>query len=111
MKYWLEQNGFDVLASEFSDFPYALDRDAIAAALKPIAGCDYYVLLVGTRVGQVLAEEDISVTRAEFRHARELRRKTGRPQMLHLVRREVYEARQGARPESVTAEDWPRIVS
>jgi hypothetical protein len=111
IKYWLEQSGFDVLASEFSDFPHALDREAIAAALKPIAGCDYYVLLVGTRVGQVLAEEDISVTRAEFRHARELRRKTGRPQMLHLVRREIYEARQGARPESVKAEDWPRIVS
>lgn len=112
MKYWLEENGFEVLASEWPDFPHALDREAIAAALRPIEDCDYYVLIVGTRVGQVLENESISVTRAEFRHARELRRTTGRPQMLHLVRREVYDARHGERPPTVAAdEDWRAIVS
>src|SRR5450759_6012088 len=93
VKFWLEDFGFDVLTSETPSFPHPLDRDAIAASLAPIADCDFYVLLVGTRVGTLIADEGISVTRAEFRHARALRRATGKPMMLHLVRAEVDAAR------------------
>ncbi len=109
MKYWLEQQGFVVFASESPDFPHALDREAVAAALAPIDDCDYYVLVVGARVGALVKNEAISVTRAEFRHARERRRTTGRPHMLHLVRREIYEARRTGRPASVSEEEWPAI--
>jgi hypothetical protein len=112
IKYWLEENGFEVLASEASDFPYALDREAIAAALAPIADCDYYVLLIGSRVGTIIKEGEekgISVTRAEFRHARNLRRRTGRPQMLHLVRRQVVAARLLGKPPALTDQDWSAI--
>ncbi len=102
MKYWLEQQGFVVFASESPDFPHALDCETVAAALAPIDYCDYYVLVVGARVGALVKDEGISVTRAEFRHARDRRRKTGRPHMLHLVRREIYEARRTGRPTSVS---------
>lgn len=109
MKYWLEQQGFVVFASESPDFPHALDRETVAAALAPIDDCDYYVLVVGARVGALVEDEGISVTRTEFRHARERRRTTGRPYMLHLVRREIYEARNRERPASVSEEEWPVI--
>lgn len=107
IKFWLEDFGFEVLTSESADFPHPLDRDAIAAALAPIAECDYYLLVVGMRVGALAADEGISVTRAEFRHARSLRREVGKPHMLHLVRAEVHAARHSAvPPRGLSAEDW-----
>jgi Domain of unknown function (DUF4062) len=111
VKFWLEDFGFDVLTSETPSFPHPLDRDAIAASLAPIADCDFYVLLVGTRVGTLIADEGISVTRAEFRRARELRRATGKPMMLHLVRAEVDAARRLGKPaRGLSDEDWAAIV-
>ncbi len=41
VKFWLEEFGFSVLASEWPDFPHALDQEATAAALSPIEDCDY----------------------------------------------------------------------
>ena len=106
-----EDFGFEVLTSESPDFPHPLDRNAIAALLTPIADCDHYVLLVGTRVGAVVVDEGISVTRAEFRRARELRRATGKPLMLHLVRAEVDAARHLGKPaRGLSGEDWTAIV-
>ena len=111
IKFWLEDSGFEVLTSESPDFPHPLDRDAIAASLAPIAECDYYVLIVGTRVGTLVASEGISVTRAEFRHARALRRDTGTPQMLHLVKAEVAAARRlGKGDRDVSDDDWTAIA-
>lgn len=112
IKFWLEDYGFEVLASEWPDFPHALDREAIEAALKPIGGCDYYILLVGTKVGTVIPDLGISVTRAEFRRAREVRRGTGKPEMLHLVRAEVSAARRmGSAPRATSEEEWLAIQS
>lgn len=89
VKFWLEENGFEVFASEWPDFPHRLDRPAVEAALAPIGDCDYYILIIGTRAGTIVEDTGLSVTRTEFRRARELRRRSGRPQMLHLVRSEV----------------------
>ena len=112
IKFWLEDYGFEVLTSESADFPHPLDRDAIAAALAPIADCDYYLLLVGARVGALTEDEGISVTRAEFRHARKLLRESGKPQMLHLVRLEIHTARvSDGPPRGVRGEDWSTIRS
>ncbi len=110
MKFWLEEYGFGVLASEWPDFPHAIDREAIDASLAPIADCDYYVLLIGRRAGAIIPESRISVTRAEFRRARELRRATGRPQMLHFVRAEVTTARHIGRPADIPAPDWTHVL-
>jgi hypothetical protein len=112
IKFWLEEFGYQVLASESSDFPHSLDRDAVAASLAPITNSDYYLLLVGSRVGAVIDGEGISVTRAEFRHARATRRVAARPQMLHFVRAEVEAARKlGRAPRGVAESDWGAITS
>ena len=105
IKFWLEDFGFEVLASEWPDFPHPLDRDAIAAALAPIEACSYYILLMGTRVGSLI-EPGVSATRAEFRRARTLHGETGQPQMLHLVREEVDAGRRLGRPPEVAPPDW-----
>jgi hypothetical protein len=110
VKFWLEEFGFQVLTSETTDFPHPLDRETIAAAMTPIADCDYYIVIVGARVGHVVPEKGISATRAEFQHARQLHRATGRPQMLHLVRTDVLEARRhGTDPVEIETQDWTRI--
>jgi hypothetical protein len=88
-----------------------LDRETVAAALAPIGGCDYYLLVIGSRVGTVIPDQGISVTRAEFRHARTIRRTSGLPNMLHLVRREIAESGRVGKPSSVTEADWPAIQS
>lgn len=111
IKFWLEEQGFEVLASEWPDFAHALDREAVQAALVPIADADYFVLLIGVRAGKLLKESKVSVTRMEFRHARELRKQTGKPQMLHFVRADVATARHlGVRSPESSEEDWPAII-
>lgn len=111
IKYWLEEYGFEVLGSEWPDFPHPLDRELIEAALAPIEDCDYYLLLIGRRRGTVRPELGVSVTRAEFRRAREVRRRTGKAKPLHLVRRDVAEGRGEQKPKLVEETDWPDVES
>src|SRR5436305_13993140 len=66
IKYWLEQYGFEVLASEWPDFAHPLDREAIAAALAPIELSDYYLLIVVYRVGLVLPVDGLVVPWAQL---------------------------------------------
>ena len=69
VRYLLGQYGFEVLSSENADFPHDLDSEARVAALSPIDDADYYVLIIGFRVGSLLPD-GISVTRSEYRRAR-----------------------------------------
>ncbi len=51
LKYWLEQLGYEVVLSEFNDFPKSHDTNSLDAALEVLRASDYYILLVGSRVG------------------------------------------------------------
>jgi uncharacterized protein DUF4062 len=111
VKYWLEEQGFIALISESADFPHALDREAAHAALSVIDGCDYYVLLIGTRRGSMFPDGDVSVTRAEFRHAREIRHAGGRLQMLCLARNELVAAARLGKPTEVEEAEWAEVIA
>jgi hypothetical protein len=105
VKFWLEESGYTVYTSEATDFPAPADRRAPEAAMSVIADCEYFVLIVGWRRGAPLDGSGVSVTRAEFRHARELARTVGRPRLLSFVRRdvEIAERTAGSPTES---DDW-----
>jgi hypothetical protein len=70
LKYWLEQLGYEVWLSEFNDGEKSLDANALEACFEAIMKADYYILLLGARVGGYYDEtERISITRQEYRTA------------------------------------------
>jgi hypothetical protein len=111
LRYWFEENGFEVRTSETADFPHPLDREAATASLAGIDNADIYVLIVGYRAGAT-TKGGISVTRAELRHARDLKRSSGvRPRMLTLVRSDVLTLYRNAPVEPpVESDDWQAVT-
>src|ERR1039457_735471 len=68
---WLQLKGFDVLASDATEFDKGGDSNSYTACLAAIKKADHFVLLVGDRRGGIYQEasEPISITRAEYRAA------------------------------------------
>ena len=57
LKYWLEEMGFGVRMSEFNDFVKDSSENSYDACFKAIEECDYYILLIGSRVGGLFSKE------------------------------------------------------
>ena len=94
LKYYLEQQGCEVLASESNDFPKALDKHSYDACLAAIEKADYFILMIGSRVGGWFdPTAHISITQQEYRAAYE-RHKKGGLNILTFVRREVWQMRE-----------------
>lgn len=90
IKYYLEQHGCVVLASEFNDFGQPLAEHSYDACLKQIQTADYFVLLIGSRVGGWYDKDNhISITRQEFREAYKLHTQ-GKLKIITFVRAEVW---------------------
>lgn len=85
IKYVLEQQGFKVLLSEQPDFDVRGDRPAVEECLENVRASDYYVLIIGGRRGGIYQDERISVTRKEYRVAREQFLRTGKPRILLYI--------------------------
>lgn len=97
LKDYLELRGCRVLASEFTDFTHPLDKHSYEACLAAIEQADLFVLFIGRRVGGWFDEPNqISITRAEYRHAYELA-KAKRIRILCFVRSDVWDHRQSVR--------------
>jgi len=93
IKYALEARGCEVLASEFNDFTVDSSSHSYEACLTNIAKADYFVLLIGTRVGGWFDKRNrISITQQEFREAYRLHRE-GKLRIVTLVRAEVWQAK------------------
>lgn len=94
LKFWLEELGYDVQMSDHADFNKPLDTNSYEACLRSIETCDYFVLLIGSRVGGPFSTpENVSITRAEYRHAYKLFQQ-GRIKLVPFVRREVWNIRE-----------------
>ncbi|HEV2575792.1 MAG TPA: DUF4062 domain-containing protein [Acidobacteriaceae bacterium] len=94
IKFYLEEQGCRVLASEFNDFLKPLDRHSYDACLHAIEQADFFVLLIGTRVGGwFIPEERVSITQQEYRQAYELQ-KAGKLKIVTFVRDEVWQVRE-----------------
>jgi hypothetical protein len=94
LKYYLERQGCRVLASEFNDFPKPLDTHSYQACLRSIQEADWFVLLIGTRVGGWYDEASrISITQQEYREAYRLHQQ-GRLKLLSFVRSDVWQMKE-----------------
>ncbi|MFJ8118338.1 DUF4062 domain-containing protein [Bacillus mycoides] len=92
LKYFLEEFGFEVEMSEFNDFEKEISENSYDACLKTIEGCDYYLLLIGSRVGGFYDKTNkISITQKEYRHAYKLSQTTKGLKLLNFVRRDIWD--------------------
>jgi Domain of unknown function (DUF4062) len=90
IKYYLEQQRCRVLASDFNDFPHPPDKHSYEACLKEIAEADFFVLLIGARVGGWYDEPNqVSITQQEYREAYKLHQ-AGKLKILSFVRADVW---------------------
>jgi len=90
IKFYLEEQGCTVLASEYNDFGQSLDLHSYDACLDQIKAADYFILLIGARIGGWFDQANkISITRKEYRTAYGLHRQ-GRVKILAFVRSDIW---------------------
>jgi hypothetical protein len=94
LKYWLEQFGYEVMLSEFNDFTKPLDENSYIACLRAVEQCNFFILLIGTRIGGYYEKsQKISITRMEYRTAYELAN-TGKMQIVTFVRSDLWNVKE-----------------
>lgn len=97
LKYWLQELGYEVMLSEFNDFSKPIDEDSYTACLEAIENANYFILLIGGRVGGLFdIAKKISITRMEYRRAYELFN-AGRTKLVTFVRNEIWIVREDRR--------------
>lgn len=97
IKAYLEDRGCRVLASEFNDFTKPLDQHSYQACLSTIEQADFFLLMVGSRVGGWYdADLRISITQQEYRTAYSLAQE-GRIRLLSFVRDDIWNHRQSTK--------------
>lgn len=90
LRYWLEESGFDVRASEYADMEVNPGANTFEACFDAIRGSDFYILLIGERYGSPFDQGgNISVTRQEYRVAYASFIATGRPVPVLFARAET----------------------
>jgi hypothetical protein len=93
IKYFLEQQGCAVLASEYNDFRKPLDKHSYDACLEAIRQADYFILLIGARVGGWYDKSNrISITQREYREAYNLCQ-SGSIKIITFVRQDIWNLR------------------
>jgi hypothetical protein len=61
------------MLSDFNDFTKPLEQNSYEACLRAIESPDYFILLIGARVGGFYEPaQKVSITRIEYRKAYEL---------------------------------------
>jgi hypothetical protein len=98
----LNEQGFIVYQSEASDFDIKGDRTAIDECFENINNCDYYILLIGNKRGN-LFEDGVSITRQEYRVARRAFMASGRPRLFFYLRRDTERSLQSSRTEQLAS--------
>jgi len=88
LRYWLEEQGCDVVMSEYHDFDRAADAGTFDSCFEAVQTCQYYILLVGGRKGSEY-QTGISVTQQEYRIAADLARRGHQMKVIPFVRASV----------------------
>lgn len=94
VKYFLEQQGCTVLASEFNDFSKPIEPHSYEACFNAIQKADYFVLFIGSRVGGWFDKiNQISITQQEYKEAYKLH-KLGKLKIINFVRSDVWQLKE-----------------
>lgn len=94
LKFWLEELGYEVLLSDHNDFPVRADLSSYDTCLEAVDDCDYFIVLVGSRVGGWYdAENRISITQAEYRRAYQVLTE-GRIKIVAFVRQDIWDVKE-----------------
>ena len=84
--------GFDVQLSETNDFDVDTNKNSYEACLDTIERCDFFILLIGSRVGGLYnKEKQISITMAEYNKAYDLLCKGKIKKIINFVRKELFD--------------------
>jgi len=114
IKYYLEENGYDVQMSEYPNFNINSDSSAIEACIENLINCQYYILLIGYRRGS-LYKENLSVTNLEYRAAKTLIEQGHPLRMLSFVRKPIWllkNDRKGLIEHfKIKSEEYSKIIS
>lgn len=88
LKWWLQEYGFSVNASEYNDFEKPLDENSYKACLEAIKACDYFVLIISERSGGNY-DDTATITQMEYRFAYELMKK-GKIKVINFALSEIW---------------------
>lgn len=107
LAYFLRSQGFSVYLSEAADFDIRGDRSALEECFENVRASDYYILIVGATRGS-LSGNGVSVTRQEYRVAREAFTTATKPRLYLYLRASVEEALQrGKKAQEAAGIDYP----
>lgn len=90
LKYWFDELGYDVQMSEYSDFNKNAASNSYDACIDVISQCDYFILLIGARVGGMY-DEHTSITRKEYQAAYDLALQGKIKKIITFVRQNVWD--------------------
>lgn len=83
--------GFEVFMSEYNDFRKDSSDNSYNACLNAIKECDYYILLIGSRVGGLYSESPkVSITQKEYQTASKLFDEGSIKKIFTFVRKDIW---------------------
>ncbi|MCH8223297.1 MAG: DUF4062 domain-containing protein, partial [Chloroflexi bacterium] len=89
----LRERGCVVNVSEEPDFYISGDKTAVEECFSNAETSDFFILLVGDHTGTIYnTENHISITRMEFRRARDAQKRNGQPALLMFLKASTAEA-------------------
>src|SRR5688572_25341992 len=66
MRRFIDQLGFDPILSEYSDIPYDFREHTHRSCLKEVATCDMVVLIIGSRFGSEISDDEAANLRGQI---------------------------------------------
>ena len=94
LRHYLKSLGYEPVLSECNDFNGEIDKNSYDACLDSIKSCQYFILLIGSRVGGYYDEKNkIPITRQEYRIAYKQLLES-QLKILPFVRRSVWDIRE-----------------
>ena len=111
LEYHLEKLGFSVQLSERPNFDTNTDEATYKICLDNISTCQYFVLLIGCRVGGYYNEKNnISITRAEYERAYQLHLEK-KIKLICFVEREILILKEAYKEHPVSEGDKHKRIS
>ena len=91
LKFWLEEFEYQLQLSEFNDFEKNLSKNSYKACLESIEKVQYFILLIGSRIGGYYDEKNkISITQQEYRKACQVAKSKGL-RLIIFVRQDLWD--------------------